>query len=103
VIRAEHLGRRFGEYVAVDDVNVDIARGEVFGVLGPNGAGKTTTLRLLTGLVAPTSGKAEVAGISVIDEPERVRSKVASSPRRPASTHASTRWRTCASTPTSTA
>ena len=76
MIRAEHLGRRFGEYVAVDDVNVDIARGEVFGVLGPNGAGKTTTLRLLTGLVAPTSGKAEVAGISVASEPERVRGKV---------------------------
>ena len=76
MIRAEKLGRRFGDYVAVEDVNVDIAKGEVFGVLGPNGAGKTTTLRLLTGLVAPTSGRAEVAGISVIDEPERVRTKV---------------------------
>ena len=76
MIRAEHLGRRFGDYVAVDDVNVDIARGEVFGVLGPNGAGKTTTLRLLTGLVAPTSGRAEVAGLAVAHAPERVRGKV---------------------------
>jgi len=76
VIRAEGLGRRFGAYVAVHDVNVDIARGEVFGVLGPNGAGKTTTLRLLTGLVAPTSGRAEVAGISVTEHPELVRTKV---------------------------
>jgi ABC-2 type transport system ATP-binding protein len=76
VIRAEKLGRRFGDYVAVENVDVDIPRGEVFGVLGPNGAGKTTTLRLLTGLVAPTSGRAEVAGISVVDDPERVRAKV---------------------------
>lgn len=76
MIRAEKLGRRFGDYVAVDDVNVDIPRGEVFGVLGPNGAGKTTTLRMLTGLVAPTSGRAEVAGISVTENPEAVRAKV---------------------------
>ncbi|MBX7197036.1 MAG: ABC transporter ATP-binding protein [Sandaracinaceae bacterium] len=76
MILAEGLGRRFGDYVAVHDVNVDIPRGEVFGVLGPNGAGKTTTLRLLTGLVAPTSGKAEVAGISVVRDPEGVRAKV---------------------------
>jgi ABC-2 type transport system ATP-binding protein len=76
VIRAHKLGRRFGDYVAVEDVDVDIPRGEVFGVLGPNGAGKTTTLRLLTGLVAPTSGHAEVAGISVTDDPEGVRARV---------------------------
>lgn len=76
MIRAEKLGRRFGEYVAVENVDVDIPRGEVFGVLGPNGAGKTTTLRLLTGLVAPTSGRAEVAGISVTEDPEGVRARV---------------------------
>lgn len=76
MIRARGLGRTFGDFVAVHDLDVDIERGEVFGVLGPNGAGKTTTLRLLTGLVAPTSGTAEVAGISVTAEPERVRLKV---------------------------
>ncbi len=76
MIHAENLGRRFGDYVAVERLDLDVARGEVFGLLGPNGAGKTTTLRLLTGLVAPTSGSAEVAGLSVVDEPERVRTKV---------------------------
>ena len=76
MILAEGLGRTFGAYVAVENINVDIKQGEIFGILGPNGAGKTTTLRLLTGLVAPSSGRAEVAGIDVRKEPERVRQKV---------------------------
>ena len=76
MIFAEGLGRTFGSYVAVENINVDIKQGEIFGILGPNGAGKTTTLRLLTGLVAPSSGRAEVAGINVIQDPDLVRQKV---------------------------
>jgi ABC-2 type transport system ATP-binding protein len=56
------LSRRFGDFVAVDDVSFRIAAGEIFGFLGPNGAGKTTTMRMLAGLLAPTSGSALVAG-----------------------------------------
>jgi ABC-2 type transport system ATP-binding protein len=63
VLVAEHLTKRFGERLAVDDVSFDIAAGEVFGFLGPNGAGKTTTVRMLGTLIEPTSGTAVVAGI----------------------------------------
>jgi ABC-2 type transport system ATP-binding protein len=59
----EHLTKRFGERVAVDDVSFSVAAGEVFGFLGPNGAGKTTTVRILATLIAPTSGTARVAGL----------------------------------------
>jgi ABC-2 type transport system ATP-binding protein len=59
----EHLTKRFGERLAVDDVSFDVGRGEVFGFLGPNGAGKTTTVRMLATLIAPTSGRARVAGL----------------------------------------
>ena len=61
----EHLTKRFGELVAVDDVSFSVAAGEVFGFLGPNGAGKTTTVRMLATLIAPTSGTARVAGLSL--------------------------------------
>ncbi len=59
----EHLTKRFGERVAVDDVSFSVGAGEVFGFLGPNGAGKTTTVRMLATLIAPTSGTARVAGL----------------------------------------
>jgi ABC-2 type transport system ATP-binding protein len=59
----EHLTKRFGERLAVDDVSFTVGAGEVFGFLGPNGAGKTTTVRMLATLIAPTSGRARVAGV----------------------------------------
>jgi ABC-2 type transport system ATP-binding protein len=59
----EHLTKRFGERLAVDDVSFSVGAGEVFGFLGPNGAGKTTTVRILASLIAPTSGRARVAGV----------------------------------------
>ena len=65
VLVVEHLTKRFGERVAVDDVSFDVAAGEVFGFLGPNGAGKTTTVRILATLIAPTSGTARVAGLQL--------------------------------------
>jgi ABC-2 type transport system ATP-binding protein len=62
VLRADHLTRTFGARVAVDDLSVEVGRGEILALLGPNGAGKTTTLRMLTGLIAPTSGTVSVHG-----------------------------------------
>jgi len=67
-IEAEELSRSFGEFRAVDRVSFRIARGEIFGFLGANGAGKSTTIRMLTGLLAPTSGTARVAGHDVSRE-----------------------------------
>jgi ABC-2 type transport system ATP-binding protein len=64
----EHLGKRFGDRVAFDDVSFEVAYGEVFGFLGPNGAGKTTTVRTLGTLIAPSSGSAIVAGIPLSAE-----------------------------------
>jgi ABC-2 type transport system ATP-binding protein len=65
MIQTENLTKRFGEVTAVEDLNLDIHEGEVFGFLGPNGAGKTTTVRILTCLIGPTGGKATVAGFAV--------------------------------------
>ena len=65
VLVVEHLTKRFGERVAVDDVSFSVGAGEVFGFLGPNGAGKTTTVRMLATLIAPTSGTARVANLSL--------------------------------------
>jgi ABC-2 type transport system ATP-binding protein len=67
------LTRRFGAFTAVDRITFDVRAGEVFGFLGANGAGKTTAIRMLTGLLAPTSGRATVAGHDVAREAERVK------------------------------
>lgn len=64
-VEVERLTRRFGDFVAVDEVSFSVAPGEVFGFLGPNGAGKTTTMKMLNGLLAPSSGRATVAGFDV--------------------------------------
>lgn len=64
IIRARQLSRRFGSAVAVEDLNLDIARGEIFGLVGPDGAGKSTTLRLICGLLAPTAGEVVVDGFA---------------------------------------
>jgi ABC-2 type transport system ATP-binding protein len=72
----EDLTRRFGDFTAVDAVSFDIAQGEVFGFLGPNGAGKTTTIRMLTGLLRPTEGRAVVAGCDVVREPAAVKRRI---------------------------
>jgi ABC-2 type transport system ATP-binding protein len=76
IISAHGLTKRFGKLVAVHDVSFDIQAGQVFGFLGPNGAGKTTTIRMLTGLVRPSSGSASVAGFDVSSEPLAVKRRV---------------------------
>jgi ABC-2 type transport system ATP-binding protein len=83
MIVAENLTRRFGDRIAVENLSLEIAEGEVFGFLGPNGAGKTTTVRMLAGLLAPTSGRAMVAGVDVVAQPQRVRTLVGILPEHP--------------------
>ncbi|WP_298981428.1 ABC transporter ATP-binding protein [Caldilinea sp.] len=75
VIHTENLTRRFGDFVAVDHVNLDVAAGQVLGFLGPNGSGKTTTIRMLLGLLRPSAGRAEVLGLDVTRHPEAVRAR----------------------------
>src|SRR3989304_6711620 len=66
MIEATGLTKRYGNFLAVDNVSFEVKEGEIFGFLGPNGAGKTTTIRLLTGQTRPTSGSLTVAGINVV-------------------------------------
>jgi ABC-2 type transport system ATP-binding protein len=72
----EDLTKRFGKFVAVNHISFEARRGEIFGFLGPNGAGKSTTIRILCGLLRPTSGRALVAGIDVAQQPEAVRQQI---------------------------
>jgi ABC-2 type transport system ATP-binding protein len=75
-ITAEGLTRTFGDFLAVDRVTFGVSKGEIFGYLGANGAGKSTTIRMLCGLLAPTSGSAHVAGVSVGADPEGVKRRI---------------------------
>jgi drug efflux transport system ATP-binding protein len=75
-IAVRELTRRFGQFVAVDHVSFDVGRGEIFGFLGSNGAGKSTTIRMLCGLLKPTSGTATVGGIDVTSDPEGVKRRI---------------------------
>ncbi len=72
----EDLVKRFGDFTAVDHITLDTRKGEIFGFLGPNGAGKSTTIRMLCGLLTPTSGRAVVAGYDVARDPESVRQNI---------------------------
>jgi ABC-2 type transport system ATP-binding protein len=75
-ISTQHLTRRFGELLAVDDVNLRLAPGQFFGFLGPNGAGKSTTIKMLTGLLAPTSGRIEILGRDLLADPVEVKRQI---------------------------
>jgi len=75
-IRADRLVKRFGDFIAVNEVSFEARRGEIMGFLGPNGAGKSTTIRILCGLLRPTGGRAEVAGLDVARDPEKVRETI---------------------------
>ena len=75
-IHVERLTRSFDELKAVDEVDLDVSSGEIFGFLGPNGAGKTTLVRVLTTILAPTSGRATVAGFDVVQEANKVRGAI---------------------------
>lgn len=76
VITADKLTKRFGDFTAVDHISFDVHKGEIFGFLGANGAGKTTAMRMLCGLLFPSSGKATVAGYDVYKENEKIKKSI---------------------------
>ena len=73
MIEVEHFTKRYGDFMAVDDLNLSIGEGEIYGFIGPNGAGKSTTIRFLATLLKPTSGEGRIAGHSVTNDPMAVR------------------------------
>jgi ABC-2 type transport system ATP-binding protein len=83
VIEVQHLTKHYGPLKAVDDVSFRVERGEILGFLGPNGAGKTTTMRVLTGYMPPTEGKAIVAGFDVFDQPIEAKRRTGYLPETP--------------------
>ncbi|MBM4337955.1 MAG: ATP-binding cassette domain-containing protein [Deltaproteobacteria bacterium] len=72
-VEVEDLFKIFGDFVAVDHIHFQVRKGEIFGFLGPNGAGKSTTIRMLCGLLMPTSGKGTVAGFDIVKEPDKIK------------------------------
>lgn len=76
MIELESLSKHFGDLVAVDDISMRVAKGEVLGFLGPNGAGKSTTMKMIAGFLEPTAGSAEVCGFDVTDDPVAVKSRI---------------------------
>lgn len=83
MIEVQHLTKRYGPFTAVDDVSFKVERGEILGFLGPNGAGKTTTMRVLTGYMPPTDGKAIVAGYDVTEQPIAAKRRTGYLPETP--------------------
>ena len=83
MIEVQHLSKRYGRFTAVDDVSFRVERGEILGFLGPNGAGKTTTMRILTGYMPATEGKAIVAGFDVFDQPIEAKRRTGYLPETP--------------------
>lgn len=76
VIRTEKLTKRFGDFIATNEITMEVHKGEIFGFLGANGAGKTTAMRMLCGLSTPTSGKATIAGFDVYKQTERIKKNI---------------------------
>jgi ABC-2 type transport system ATP-binding protein len=83
VIEVQHLTKDYGRFTAVDDISFRVEQGEILGFLGPNGAGKTTTMRILTGYMPATSGKAVVAGFDVFDQPIEAKRRTGYLPESP--------------------
>ena len=83
MIKLTRLTKSFGSQIAVDDLSLDVEGGELFGFLGPNGAGKTTTIKMMAGILKPTSGKVEIAGFDVQRQPERAKMKIGYVPDDP--------------------
>jgi ABC-2 type transport system ATP-binding protein len=76
IVHTEHLERRFGALVAVRDLSLDVAPGEIFGVLGPNGAGKSTTIRMLCGILDPSAGRGTVVGYDIARDAEKIKERI---------------------------
>jgi drug efflux transport system ATP-binding protein len=76
VVSVKNLEKRFGDFIAVNRISLSVQRGEIFGFLGPNGAGKSTTIRMLCGILQPTSGEGLVAGFDVVKESEKIKTRI---------------------------
>jgi ABC-2 type transport system ATP-binding protein len=76
VVEVEDLVKKFDSFIAVDHIHFQVEKGEIFGFLGPNGAGKSTTIRILCGLLLPTSGRGRVAGFDIMKEPEKIKQAI---------------------------
>jgi ABC-2 type transport system ATP-binding protein len=83
MIGLTNLTKRYGSFTAVDGIDLAVPRGELFGFLGPNGAGKTTTLRMIAGILRPSAGRVEIAGIDLAADPVAAKSKLGFIPDRP--------------------
>jgi ABC-2 type transport system ATP-binding protein len=83
VIEVQHISKRYGRVTAVEDVSFRVERGEILGFLGPNGAGKTTTMRILTGYMPPTEGRAMIAGFDIFDHPLEAKRRTGYLPEAP--------------------
>jgi len=83
MIRLTGLTKKYGKFTAVDGIDLEIRRGELFGFLGPNGAGKTTTMRMIAGILQPTSGRIEIAGDDVVADPLKAKGRLGFIPDRP--------------------
>ncbi|HVB30915.1 MAG: ABC transporter ATP-binding protein [Gemmatimonadaceae bacterium] len=83
MIRLKSLTKRYGSFTAVDAIDLDVPRGELFGFLGPNGAGKTTTLRMIAGILRPTGGTVEIGGVDIDKDPMAAKMKLGFIPDRP--------------------
>jgi len=83
VIQIKNLVKKYQSVVAVDDLSLEVPKGQLFGFLGPNGAGKTTTIKLLMGLLKPTSGSISIGGVNIHEDPVRAKSMIGYIPDRP--------------------
>ncbi len=83
MIRLTSLTKRYGSFTAVNAIDLDVPRGELFGFLGPNGAGKTTTLRMIAGILRPTGGTVEIGGVNISTDPIAAKMKLGFIPDRP--------------------
>jgi ABC-2 type transport system ATP-binding protein len=83
VIRLRELTKRYGKFTAVDGISLEVPRGELFGLLGPNGAGKTTTMRMIAGILQPTSGTVVVGGVDMLARPLEAKARIGFIPDRP--------------------
>ena len=83
MIELKALTKKYGDFKAVDDLNLFVKKGEIFGFIGPNGAGKTTTIKMIGGILAPSEGSVMVAGIDIQKQPEKAKGKIGFIPDRP--------------------
>jgi len=76
IIKTKNLTKKFGDFTAVDSINMEVKQGEIFGFIGANGAGKTTAMKMLNGLLIPTSGEAQIAGFDIYKESEKIKANI---------------------------